>query len=170
MRSNRYEKVVRTMVHLHKHTNGTFFLLAESGYYTLTRASSNPGAKFLLPDMVFWRDIKGIVPMGDCLSIKPTSQPNIYMFMQANLVVPISFVENKIEQNKDGLYLCDSKSAQRFFNIKEIGLRTVAVSYITNPTIQVFRSAEEYKIYAPEFQCFSLVSNATYKKVPKCQF
>ena len=170
MRQNRYERVVRTMVHLHKHTNGTFFLLAESGYYTLTRASTNPGAKFLISELYFWRDIKGPVPMGDCLALKPTCQHNIYMFMQSNLIVPISFVENKIEQNDQGLYLCDPKSMQRFFNIKEIGLRTVAVSYITNPTIQVYRSAEQYQIYAPEFQCFGQLTEATYKKVPKSSF
>ena len=84
------------MVHLHKHTNGTFFLFTESGYYTLIKQSENPGAKFAISDLVFWREIKGPVPMGDCLAIKPTSVPEIYMFMQANLVVPISFEDNKI--------------------------------------------------------------------------
>ena len=62
--------------------------------------------------------------------------------------------------------MSDSKSAARFFNIKEIGLRTVAVGYITNPDIQVFRSAEDYRIHAPEFQCFGIVSRETYSKIP----
>ena len=69
-------------------------------------------------------------------------------------------------QNNDGLYLSDSKSDSRFFNIREVGLRTVAVGYITNPDIQVFRSAEDYRIHAPEFQCFGIVSRETYSKIP----
>ena len=166
MRSNRYERVIRTMVDLHKHEDGTYFLLAESGYYTLQRSSPNPGAKFLISDMTLWKEIKGIIPMTTCLALQPTCQENIYMFMQSNYVVPVSFVDKKIVQNKDGLYLSDSKSAARFFNIKEVGLRTVAVGYITNPDIQVFRSAEDYRIHAPEFQCFGIVSRETYSKIP----
>ena len=84
------------MIHLHKISNELFFLLAESGYYTLMKTSSNPGSKFAISDMVFWRDIKGPVPMGDCLALKPTCQPDIFMFMQANMVIPITFENNKI--------------------------------------------------------------------------
>ena len=96
MRSNRYERVIRTMVHLHKQEDGTYFLLAESGYYRLERSSPNPGAKFLISDMTLWKEIKGIIPISCCLALLPTCQENIYMFMQSNYVVPISFVDGKI--------------------------------------------------------------------------
>ena len=82
------------MIHLHKHTNGTFFILAERGYYTIMKANNNPGAKFIISGLHFWYDIKGIVPMGDCLALKPTCQAGIFMFMQCNMVIPISFVDN----------------------------------------------------------------------------
>ena len=62
----------------------------------MMRASTTPGAKFILSDMKFWRDIKGIVPMGDCLALKPTRQEGIFMFMEANKVIPVSFEAEKI--------------------------------------------------------------------------
>ena len=98
----------------------------------MIKASNTPGAKYLISDMKFWRDIKGIVPMGDCLAVKPTRQDGIHMFMECNKVIPITFESEKIVQNNDGLYLVDGQSLSRIYNIKEIGLRTVAVSYITN--------------------------------------
>ena len=69
MRTNRYERVIRTMVDLHKHEDGTYFLLAESGYYTLQRSSPNPGAKYLISDMTLWKEVKGIIPMTVCLAL-----------------------------------------------------------------------------------------------------
>ena len=96
MRSNRYEKVVRTMIHLHKHENGNFFICTETGYYTMIKASNTPGAKYLISDMKFWRDVKGMIPMADCLAVKPTQQDGIYMFVENNKVIPITFLEDTV--------------------------------------------------------------------------
>ena len=95
MQESRFETVVRTMVHLHKAENGTYFLFSESGYYTLKKADSN----FIFSNLVFWKNVEGILPMGECLAIKPTDQPDIFMYMQANRIIPISFVDDKVHQN-----------------------------------------------------------------------
>ena len=85
-----------TMLQLHKHTNGTFFLLTETGYYTLVRQSQNPGAKFTISEQMYWKDMDGPIPVDNCIAMKPTSRPGIYVLMQSNMVIPISFENDKI--------------------------------------------------------------------------
>ena len=104
--------------------------------------------------------------MGECLAIKPTDQPDIFMYMQANRIIPISFVDDKVHQNQNGLFVVESTSMRKFFNIKEIGFRTVAVSYLHNPEVTIHRSAEVHQIEAPEMQCLGHFSKDAYKKVP----
>ena len=88
--------------------------------------------------------------MNECHALKPTGQPGIYLYMSANRVIPISFVDDKVVQNQDGLFVVENTSMKLIFNIKEIGFRTIAVSYLTNPEITIHRSSEQYNFEAPE--------------------
>ena len=66
------------------------------------------------------------------------------MLMDPKVVIPIDFKDKKIIQNEEGLLLMDKNprgwsSRSQVFNIKEIGARTIAVSYLDNPRIDVYK-------------------------------
>ena len=46
--------------------------------------------------------------MSKCLTVKPSLTEGVFLFVQSNAIIPISFGDNEIEQSPDGLFLCDS--------------------------------------------------------------
>ena len=84
------------MVHLHKHSNGTFFLFSNDGYYTVKKEQNNLTAKVTFSDKTNYILVVGPSQMKRCLAVKPTLNKNIFMFMQSDSITPISFDGGKI--------------------------------------------------------------------------
>jgi len=94
--------------------------------------------------------------MSECLALKPSINREIFYFLQPSTIIPVSFTNNEITQNIDGLIVYHEVLTDRkLWNCKEIGIRTVAACYLENPTYYVFRSAEKYEITDPGFECLA---------------
>ena len=90
--------------------------------------------------------------------------------MQPSTVIPVTFENNEIQTNMDGLLVYhDVLSDRKIFNCKAIGFRTIQLSYLDTPGTYVFRSQSHHALDDPAFQCFGQVSNSTYDSIPKEQ-
>ena len=110
--------------------------------------------RYEISELSRYNEVNDKLLMHKCLAVKSSLNGGVYMLMEPKAVIPIYFKDNKIVQNREGLVLMDQitrgwSSRSKVFNIKEIGARTVAVSYLDNPNIDVFRPREKYRILAP---------------------
>ena len=74
-----YEKMVTTLVTLHRHTDGTLFLLCQKTYFVFTRADET--ADYQMSNSYDYKKVEGVMPMTECLALKPSLDPSIFYFM-----------------------------------------------------------------------------------------
>ena len=87
--------MLTTLVTLHRHTDGTLFLLCQKNYYVFTRDNAN--AEFKMSNQNDYKKVEGIMPMSECFALKESINPSIYYFMGEKTVIPINFEGNKIK-------------------------------------------------------------------------
>lgn len=87
--------------------------------------------------------------MNECLGLRNSKVKKdvIFYLMQSSTIIPVCFAGNEINQTIDGLIVYhDILTDRKIFNAKAIGFRTVALGYLDNPTVYVFRSAKMYEV------------------------
>ena len=141
------------MVGLHyEKSNGSMFLLCEAAYYVFTR--KNAHSDYEISDMKEYSKIIGTLPMTQCLALKTSKikKEEIYYFMQPSTILPVSFFNNEITQNGDGLFVYHEVLTDRkLWNCKTIGVHTIMACYIDMPMCYVFKSAHKYEVNDPGF-------------------
>lgn len=103
----------------------------------------NAHSDFEISDKREYSKIVGTLPMTECLGLRRSKvkRDSVFYFMQPSTVIPVTFENNEIQTNMDGLLVYhDVLSDRKIFNCKAIGFRTIQLSYLDTPGTYVFRS------------------------------
>ena len=154
--------MVTTLVTMHK-SEGALFLLCQKKYHVFTRERETD--PFQMSNALDYKGVEGVMPLTQCLDLKPSLDPKIFYFMQDKIAVPVKFEGNFMKQDVKRLVLAtEMQNNRKIWNIREVAERKIMVSYFGNPSCIIYGSAAaKEEVYDPTFECFGQV---TPSKIP----